>query len=272
MARSDARLTLAVLSPKGGCGRSTVALNLAFLLAAASRPVALVDLAQFGSLAPMLRLHQTPGRGIGPAAACLRSAHRSELKQVLQEALHPVSLGGASLAVLTAAAPQRQDDLTAEELLELLNSLAALGLDLILDTSQELSDRLAAAMHAASHQLLVLTPDPAAGYHALQAQEIARQLCAPPVPTGLLLNRYHRGCGIAPADLAAALHTPLWAVLPDSPGRLPLAAHAGVPLLARRWAAWRRPLLSLLERLGVEQGAMRLPPWHQGGGERHGPL
>lgn len=256
-------VTLAVLSAKGGCGRSTVAINLAYLLAAAGRRVALVDLAQFGSLAVLLQAAPGPGSGLGPVAACLASAHRGELGEVLDAALLSCRLGACPVAVLTAAPPPRQDELAVAGVLEVLRCLSERGYDLVLDTSHELSDRLAGALHAASHHLWVLSPDPAAGWHTLQALDAARQLCAPQVPAGILVNRYHRRCGLSLPDLAAAVGLPVWGALPDLPGRLPLSAHRGVPLVAHRWGRWRRELIRTLRRLDLAYHAPRSMPRHR---------
>jgi MinD-like ATPase involved in chromosome partitioning or flagellar assembly len=257
MAASNQRVRLALLSPKGGCGRSTAAINLAYLLAATGRKVALVDLAQFGSLALLLQTPQSPGAGLGPVAACLASVHWEELPAVLETALQPCRLGHHPAALLPAAAPQRQDDLPVSDLLTLLETLSDLGYDLVLDTSHEFSDRLAAALLSATHRLWLLTPDPAAGWHALQAREIARELGAPEVPEGILVNRYHRRCGLRLPDLAAATGLPVWGALPDLPGRLPLAAHVGIPIVAHRFGRWRTELHGLLSRLGIIDPA----PW-----------
>lgn len=251
------RLRLAVLSGKGGCGRSTVAVNLAYLLAATGRRVALVDLAQFGSLALLLQATQTAGMGLGPVAACLASVHKDELPEVLQTAMTTCRLAGRRISLLAAAAPQRADDLTVEGLVQILNLLSDDGYDLVLDTSHELSDRLAAALHAATHHLWVLSPDPAAGWHLLQAREIARELGTPEVPSSIILNRYHRRSGLRIADLTPATGLPVAAILPDVPGRLPLESHRGVPLLAHRLGRWRLELLKLLRQIGAVPKA----PW-----------
>jgi len=244
-------LRLAVLSGKGGCGRSTVAINLAYMLAAAGRKVALVDLAQFGSLGVLLQVPHTPGTGLGPVAACLASIHQNELPDVLDSALVPCRMGNQQVSLLPAAAPQRQDDLLVTELVKVLESLNDKGFDLIIDTSHEPSDRLAAALHVSSHRLWVLTPDPAAGWHTLQAMEMARQLGVPATPSGVVVNRYHRYCGLRLPDLESAVGLPIWAVLPDIPRRLPLAAHRNVPLVVSGFGGWSRQLGRVLTQLGV---------------------
>lgn len=269
MPETKPSLRLAVLGAKGGCGRSTVAINLAYLLATAGRQVALVDLAQFGSLIPLLHQLPLPGTGFGSIAACLRSLYRHELPTVLQTALLPLKLGRATVSLLGAAAPQRQDDLPIADLLVALQSLTDLGYDLVLDTSHELSDRLAAALHTATHRLWVLTPDPTAGWHTLQALEIARQLSVPQRPEGLLVNRYHRRCGLNLKDLQTAVNLSLWGLLPDMPKQLPLAAHRGVPLLAHRSGPWQRQLLGILGQMDLAPEPSRWP-WSRKRREQHG--
>lgn len=254
-------LRIALLSAKGGCGRSTVAINLAYLLAAAGRRVALVDLAQFGSLSVLLQIPERPGKGLGPVAACVTSAHRTELIDVVDAALDSCNLGGHAVAVMTAAPPPRQDDLTVAELLAVLQTLAKNGYDLVLDSSHELSDRLAAVLHAATHRIWVLSPDPAAGWLMLQMLDVARALSAPDVPSGVILNRFHRRCGLTPFGLQAAVGLPVCGVLPDLPGLLPLAAHQSTPLVAHRFGRWRRELQRVIEDVGVVHKSGLFASW-----------
>ena len=250
---------VAVLGAKGGCGRSTVAVNLTYLLAAAGQRVALVDLAQFGSLALLVGAESPVG--LGPAAACLRSSLQAELPRVLEASLTPVRLGDCSLARRAAAPPQRQDDLDVGGVATVIRTLQGLGYSLVLDTSHEVSDRLAGALHTATHQLWVLSPDPAAGWHMLQALDVAEQLGAPAAPAGILVNRHHRRTGLRLADLQKVCGREIWGVLPDVPRQLPLQANLGAPLLAHRRGPWQRVLRAVLTRTGgapaTEKGALR---------------
>jgi cellulose biosynthesis protein BcsQ len=237
-----------------------LAINLAYLLAGAGRRVALIDLAQFGSLELLLQVPRVAGAGLGPVAACLSSVHKGELPEVLETVLQPVKLGSHKVSLLAAAPPQRQDDLTVDGVLDVLDHLTLAGYDLVLDTSNELSDRLAGALHGATHQLWVVSPDPAAGWHLLQTRQLAAQLGAPEVPAGMIVNRFHRRCGLRLPDLEAAVGLPVWATLPDLPRKLPLAAHQGVPLLAHRSGRWTRGLTRALVKAGALERRSWWPP------------
>ena len=259
MLETEQRVRVAVLSAKGGCGRSTVAINLAYLLASAGRRVAIVDLAQFGSLGFLLQVPHRPGTGLGPVATCLASGQACQLPEFLEGALVTCRLGNCEVSLLPAAPPQRQDDLTVDEILRVLRTLSDSGYDLVIDTSHDISDRLAGAMLAATHHLWVLSCDPAAGWHTLQTLELARQLSIPRVPAGVLPNRYHRRCGLHVPDLESALQLPVWGVLPDLPGKLPLAGHTGIPLLAHRSGPWQRILARVVNQLGIAYRPSLLP-------------
>lgn len=268
MLRFHDRLRIALLSGKGGCGRSTIAINLAYLLAAAGRRVVLVDLAQFGSLTLLLHLAPRPGTGISSVAACLASEHRQELANLIEGALLPVPTNASGqLFLLAAAPPQRQDDLEVAHWVEVLRTLSTRGYDLVIDTSHDLSDRLVASLHAATHRLWVVTPDPAAGYHTTQSLAIARELAVPPAPSGMLVNRYHRRSGLRLPDLEGAVGLPIWGVLPDVPGRLPLASHQGVPIMVHRFGPWRGALLRMLNQAGDPR---RTSFWPRPGRGSHG--
>src|SRR5205823_387588 len=94
---------LAVLSPSGGCGASTIAVNLAALLAAARGQCNLIDL-NLGKadLGPLLDLKP-------PYTLADLCRHEDRLDRTLYEKLLTAHASGVSLL----AAPRHFDDLTA---------------------------------------------------------------------------------------------------------------------------------------------------------------
>ena len=99
-------LTLAVVSGKGGVGKSVVAANLAEALAARGRRVALLD-ADAGQGAAAVLLNETPAATVADVAAGRAAApaalHRTAAGLTLVEASAEPLAGGTPSAALTAA-------------------------------------------------------------------------------------------------------------------------------------------------------------------------
>lgn len=242
--------TLAVCSPAGGAGVSTVALNLAALWAATGTPVALVDLSQYGALARLTQADVPPGAGLGPLAAYLRSdaVDAAEFAALVSAALVPCGVRQVSL--LPAAVPQRQDDLRVTDVVALTEALSRLGHAVVLDTPGDLCARLAGALHAASAVLWLVRPDPAAAESLLALQGIAAaDFALPGKPAGVVVSPYHRRCAFDPAELAALARLPLWGTLPLVPGLLPATANRGPAVVAFRRGPWGGALRRLAARL-----------------------
>jgi pilus assembly protein CpaE len=149
-----ARRTVAVYSPKGGVGTTTVATNIA-IAAVASRPdrVILVDLAlQFGGVATLLNLdpHQT----IADVVRDEPSLHAPELLRTY------TMRHDSGLHVLAApAAPEAAETITPAHVAQILATLLE-GYDLVVvDAGSTLDERVLTVFEAAENVLLTVTPE-----------------------------------------------------------------------------------------------------------------
>ncbi len=151
---SRARRTVAVYSPKGGVGTTTVATNIA-IAAAAHRPdrVILVDFAlQFGGVAVLLDLD--PKQTIADAV-------RDEAPLTEPELLRTYAMRHDSgLHVLAApAAPETAEIITPQHVAQILKTLLE-GYDLIvIDAGSTLDERVLTIFEAAESVLLPITPE-----------------------------------------------------------------------------------------------------------------
>jgi pilus assembly protein CpaE len=216
---------VAVVSPKGGTGKTTVAVNLAAALATHT-PTVLMDMdLQNGNVEYALRLH--PAHRLPEIAHRVLTPLSTTTQADLSMMLTPVCSG---LQVLCAP-----DDLeTAQEVSvdtcrDLIMQLRSLDQPLVIDTSAGISDFHFEAMQAATHVALISTTDVAsvhAGRRLLDAA-IAAGLSTDRIH--LVVNRADARHGLTPADVVAVLGLPLWMQIPE---HLDLAAttNLGAPL------------------------------------------
>jgi pilus assembly protein CpaE len=159
-----ARRTVAVYSPKGGVGTTTIATNIA-IAAVARRPdrVVLVDLAlQFGGVATLLNLDPK---------LTLADVMRDEPSMREPELLRPYAMRHDSgLHVLAApAAPEAAETVTAAHISQILRTLLG-GYDMIVvDAGSTLDERALAIFETAEAVILPITPEISAlkAMHAL---------------------------------------------------------------------------------------------------------
>lgn len=159
--------TIAVISPKGGVGKTTVAVNLAFCLAAKGRAVKLVDLDPQNSL--RLHLGDDPGAADGLAHQTL--LHRS-WHEVESETAYGVSfIPYGKVSEVQRIALEAHLACTPNWLRE---NLARLGPEpgglTIIDTSSGPSGYVQQALLVADMVLVVMLPD-AGCYATLKAVE-----------------------------------------------------------------------------------------------------
>lgn len=270
---------LVVYSPKGGVGKSTLAVHLGLTYARRGLRTALADLAQFGSVACLLRLPQR-GKGLSSVLTILRQepgvAAAPRFVDYLREAMVAHRFPGGQLDVLVAAPALKADQFRAEDAEQLLGGLLRAGYDVVLvDTSSELSERNVGAFAAATRILLTLTPDIAAAWHCLQAMEVLQALLVPRERQVLVVNRLRRDVAFNLDEVRSLIGVPLAGILPEAPRRVQVPANRGRLVLPAGRFGYAAALRRLADRLCPQAGApspQQLPatPWVPAPGRREG--
>jgi pilus assembly protein CpaE len=214
---------VAVFSPKGGVGKTTLAANLACALGARrSGPVALVDLdLQFGDLATLLNVEPK---------ATLYDAVRLPVRthEALMRLLTPVPR--TAVALLAAPAdPLQAEEIAPEPVLETIRHLGEQAAAVVVDTAVDYTDVNVAALDLADRVLLVVTPDVVTVRSCRRALGLFEEgFGYPPEKIQVVLNR--DGSGIARREVEWALGRSVDYGVP-SDGTWPVrAANEGLPL------------------------------------------
>ena len=227
-ARSDAQLRrriIAVISPKGGAGKTTVATNVAVGLATRMpKQVLLLDLdLQFGDCAAALGLQ--PEYSL--ADAIQSSGHeRSALKVFL--ASHP-----SGLAVLSP--PEDlvvADDIDADSLKRTLAALAEEFPLVVVDTASGIDPIALAAMEQATDLLVVSTTDVPSIRAVRRQLDALDQIGYVAQRRTFVLNRANAKVGISTAEIEAAVGLKATFEVPST-RLIPVSTNEGTPVIVR---------------------------------------
>jgi pilus assembly protein CpaE len=216
---------VAVFSPRGGAGCSTLALNLALALQGQrSAQALLIDgNLRFGALDAMLNLQV--------------SHSITDLLPVLDDAdselLHETTLVHTSgIRLLAAPATPEMADLVSTSHLEHIVGLAQERYDYVVaDIGTSLDDRALYFMDEADIIYVLLTPDIPAVKNVRLFLDIAQSLEYGPDKVKLVLNRANPKGGITAEAIQRHLRSPIVATLPESPRLVQAAINRGVPLM-----------------------------------------
>jgi len=249
--------TIAVLSPKGGSGKSTIATNLG--VGIARRPggnVALVDLdLQFGDVAPYLQL--VPEASIADAARAPEALDSTMLKVFLTA--HPSGL----YALCGPASPAEADDVSFDQAVDTVRLLAAEFEVVIVDTGGDLGDATLAAVEAATDLLFVCSTDVASVRSLRKELDALDRLGTEGRRRHLVLNRADARVGARVADIEDVLGMTACVEIPSARS-VPVALNQGVAVVE---AYPRSPVARQLTRLvDMFAGNAAAPRDHDGDG------
>lgn len=211
-----------VFAAKGGCGKTTVATNLATVLNDdGAHSVALVDLdLEFGDVAVSLRLT--------PANTLVDAVH---LKQV-----NPLNVSGLVTAyrpnfncVLAPVEPGDAEKIPVALVSQLLDALLSTHEYVVVDTPSQLSEPVLAAMDMAHHFILLTTPEITALKNLRLTLDMLDLLGYDPNARAIVFNRSDARAGLSAADIETAIKTPIAVRIPSSYD-VPASINKGVPL------------------------------------------
>jgi Flp pilus assembly CpaE family ATPase len=215
---------IAVMSPKGGVGKTTVATNLAVGLGkSAPMSVVIVDLdLQFGDVASGLMLD--PEHTITDAVVGAASQDSMVLKTYLT--VHPAGI----YALCAPRNPVEMDRISGEHVTRLLNQLREEFHYIVVDTAPGLGEHVLATLEQATDAVWICGMDVPSIKGLKTGFHILTELNLLPEKRHVVLNMTDRRAGLTLQDVEATIGAPVDVALPRS-RTLPFSTNKGVPIL-----------------------------------------
>jgi len=245
-------LVFVVFGPKGGAGRTTLAINLAISLQQISKGrVVLVDGAvQFGEVALALNIH-------APYSIMDLLHHVDELDQDMVDGMLATHTSG--IRVLPASPRiELPEAIQPGPLRTVVTQLKSMFDYIVVDTWPRVDETTLALLEMADMVLLVLTPDITALRNAQLFLELADSLQYPSEKIMLVVNRMSRESVVKPADVEELLGRPVAATIASDRAATDHALNRGVPLvLSHKRSHAAKDIVALARKVAQEAGADR---------------
>ncbi len=217
---------IVVFGAKGGCGTSTLAVNLAVALQEETKErIALMDAnLEMGDVGVMLNLpnHRTVADVTGPKVA------------IDEEMINSVMVAhGSGIKVLLAPSrPEMAELVTVEHLKALLTIMPKMFDYIVVDLWRTFQEPMVTIMDAADKIILVTTSDIPSIKNAKLFFELNEALGYPQEKTLLVLNKEDGRSSIGVKDIEASIKHPVTAVLPRDERTALLALNRGTPFIS----------------------------------------
>jgi len=240
-----------VLNAKGGCGSTTIAVNLALALQAAHGNTALVDLAPLGHCA--LHLNMKPLFSVSDA---IRNLHR--LDSSLLESF--MTRHGSGMQLLAGPNSPAVTEPSNAEYAKLYDMLVGHFRYVVVDVStrMDLTTRLVANLSQTI--LMVAHADVASLWSAARVQQYLSENGSRDKVL-LVLNRFRKIPGFSEMDAEAAAGVKLVAKIPNQYFAVSTAIDRGVPLLQQTHTEIARAFTGLAASLTENEPDVKRKAW-----------
>lgn len=240
-----------VVNAKGGCGATTIAVNLALALQAAHGHVALADLAHLGHAALHMNL-----KPIFTVADAIRNLHR--LDSSLLESFMTRHSGG--LQLLAGGNTPAAVEPSSAEFARLFDMLVSHYSYVVVDVSTRMDATTRLVCNLAESVLLVAHTDVASLWSAARVQQYLGET------TGrervrLVLNRFRKIPGFDEADAEAAAGVKLLWKIPNQYFAVSSAIDRGVPLMQQNHSEIARSFTALAAHLTQNDDEVKRRAW-----------
>ena len=212
-----------VFSAKGGCGKTTLATNLAVALAKDGRRVCLVDLdLAFGDVAISVQLN--PARTIVNALSMAGHVDTTGAASLLTRYRHGLDM------LLAPTTPGDAEKIPPALVRELLTVLKGMYEYVVVDTPAQFSEHVLIAMDASAHHVLLTTPDVPALKNLRVTLDTFDMLSYPADIRAVVLNRADAKVGLTPEDVTRVVRSPIALHVPSS-REVPVSINKGTPIV-----------------------------------------
>ena len=221
----DTRLgeLLTVFSAKGGCGKTTVATNLAAAMAKRGKRVCLVDLdLAFGDVAIALQLF--PSRSVADAVGVTTELDSTAIRGLVTRYNDNLD------TILAPVEPGAGEAVPGSVVADLLQALKRSYDWVVVDTPPAFNDHVLAACDATDEFVLVTTLDVPALKNLKLTLEMLELLGYSRDRQRVVLNRADAKVGLTVDDAQKALNAPIALQVPSS-AAVPTAINRGVPIV-----------------------------------------
>ena len=224
----SSRGTFVVISPKGGAGVSSVAINLALsIFEEVSEEVLLLDgKLLFGHLDVMLNLRTQ--NTLSELVAHVGALDESLIRDVVSQHVSGLSLLPSPLTI-TAGQGIRPEDMY-----HLLVELQMVYPYIVIDGGNFLNETTVTYMDASNKIILVVNPDIASLRDASQFFEVCRTLSYPREKIQVVVNQYDKREGLSIADIEKTLQVEILGTIPLDRKAALQSINRGVPVALQR--------------------------------------
>jgi pilus assembly protein CpaE len=240
----EAASVVAVFSPKGGVGRTTIAVNLAVAAATLGRKVALVDASfQFGDIGVLLNLNPR-NKSIGDLASELAQGEAESLETFL------ISHSSGVRVLLAPPKPEQAELIGPTSVRRVLDRLRQDYDLVVVDCPATFNEPTIAVLDEADLVLTLLTLEITSVKNMRLFLEVADQLGYPKDKVRLVLNRADSTLGIRVADVEHSIGRKVDHTIVSDGRSVVYALNRGVPFfLSNREAQVSQDVLRLAQAI-----------------------
>lgn len=250
---------IAIYSPRGGAGCTTLACNLAAALHTPETPAALVDgNLQYGDVEVFFNVTSRANiTDLAPHIALLDN-------EMIEDVLTAHSSG---IKLMTGPRPERSELITGPQFTQILNATAQMYPYVIVDTSHRLTDATLAALDASDLTLVVTTQDIPSIARTRRFLDLLPAMEMDMRRVIILMNQFDPKSGIDPEKVNQAFRVKISAMIPTAREVVIPAINRGLPFMLNPEMVARpigRAILSVvevtrqrlaeLEKMASEQG------------------